>query len=497
MSETEQQARSAVLDRLSELEKDYQVLEPDMDTFRAWRREVDAYAEQFLHEMPKRPAWIGAEQRPEGYDRSHFSFSEHGRSIKGSVDEIRQKIEPGGLDPASGGHLAYIPGGGLLPSALGDYLADVTNRYSGVGYGGAGATRMEDDLVRWLCDLVGYDEQARGSLLSGGSIATLSAMAAAKQAFDVQPEDLRKLCIYLSEQTHHCVQKSMRLTGLEYCNYSKTKLNEAFEIDTKHLREQIRLDKEKGLKPFLLIANAGTTDTGAIDPIEEMAEIAREESMWLHVDAAYGGCFLLVNQLRSRMAGINQADSVVLDPHKGMFLPYGTGAVLVKEGRHLQNAHRYKAAYLQDAAPAEDLPDPAELSPELTRPFRGLRMWLPMQLFGLKAFRAALEEKHLLCVHFFDRIKALGFETGPPPPLSVCMYRWKEAGWSEAECNEFNKKLLRRMLDDGRIFLSSTTTHPNKYWIRLAVLSFRTHLSHIELCLELLEQFKNELLEQQ
>ncbi len=248
----------------------------------------------------------------------------------------------------------------------------------------------------------------------------------------------------------------------------------------------IAADREAGLRPFLLVASAGTTDTGALDPLGPLAEIAKREDLWYHVDAAYGGCFLLLDDMRPRFAGIEQADSVVIDPHKGLFLPYGSGAVLVRDPQHLKKSHATRGAYLQDVTDVEEEPSPADLSPELTRHFRGLRMWLPLQVHGLARYRAALEEKLLLAQLFHARVQELGFEVGPQPDLSVAMFRWPDAR-DGSDANAFNKKLLQAILDDGRVFLSSTTID-GVFWIRVAVLCFRSHRERIEAILEILHR---------
>jgi glutamate/tyrosine decarboxylase-like PLP-dependent enzyme len=254
-------------------------------------------------------------------------------------------------------------------------------------------------------------------------------------------------------------------------------------MDVGGLRAAIATDRAAGRAPFLLVASAGTTDTGALDPLEALADVAAEEGLWFHVDAAYGGAFLLVESERARFRGIERADSVVVDPHKGFFLPYGSGAVLVRDPEHLRPSHGLRGVYLQDATDALDEPSPADLSPELTRHFRGLRMWLPLQLHGLARYRAALEEKLLLARLFHARVQALGFEVGPAPDLSVALFRWVPRDGADA--TEFNKRLLAAVLDDGRVFLS-TTTIDGVFWIRVAVLCFRTHADRIDAVLEVL-----------
>src|SRR5699024_9460542 len=164
-------------------------------------------------------------------------------------------------------------------------------------------------------------------------------------------------------------------------------IDDQFRIKVHKIKELIAPDSRNGLKPFVIFASAGTTDIGAVDPLEAIAQIAQEHNIWFHVDAAYGGAFLLTEHGQKMMQGIDQADSVTIDPHKGLFLPYGTGALLVKDIQKLYHSQHMEANYLQDTYEAEAL-SPADLSPELSKHFRGLRMWLPLQLYGTAPFRA-------------------------------------------------------------------------------------------------------------
>jgi glutamate/tyrosine decarboxylase-like PLP-dependent enzyme len=302
----------------------------------------------------------------------------------------------------------------------------------------------------------------------------------------LRARDYARAVVYLSEQTHHCIPKALRVAGLGECVQRCVALDDRYRMVPSDLERMIAEDRAAGLRPWLVIATAGTTDVGAIDPLAEIGRIAQAHGLWYHIDAAYGGFFLLVDDCRPKLAGLELSDSVVLDPHKGLFLPYGTGAVLVRDRQALHRAHYYQAAYMQDAAAAEpELVDsPAELSPELTKHFRALRLWLPLMLHGLEPFRACLAEKLLLARHFHAEARKLGFEVGPEPELSVATYRWLP---KTGDANAFNAALLEEIHRDGRVFVSSTTLG-GKFVLRAAVLAFRTHLDTIELLLRILRE---------
>ncbi len=473
-----------ILARLDELEPLSRALEEEPDERRLLTERVVAFADKTLDELAGRRIWS---TEPGARDELlALGIPEEPADLERVMDLVEREIDGPGLQPAHGGHLGYIAGGGIYPAALGDYIAAVTNRYAGVHYAGPGAVHLENMLVRWLCGLVGYPPEALGTLTSGGSIASLVAIVAARDAKGVTAREIERSVIYVTEQTHHCVTKAVAIAGLAEAPLRTVAMDAGYRMDPAALESAIAADREACLRPFLLVASAGTTDTGALDPLGDLAQIAQREGLWYHVDAAYGGCFLLLDEMRPRFAGIERADSVVVDPHKGLFLPYGSGAVLVRDPAHLRKSHSMRGAYLQDVTEAEDDPSPADLSPELTRHFRGLRMWLPLQLHGLARYRAALEEKLLLAQLFHTRVQDLGFDVGPAPDLSVAMFRWPEAR-DGLEANAFNKKLLEAILDDGRVFLSSTSID-GVFWIRVAVMCFRTHRDRIEAVLEVLKR---------
>ncbi|HLS30611.1 MAG TPA: aminotransferase class V-fold PLP-dependent enzyme [Flavobacteriaceae bacterium] len=403
-----------------------------------------------------------------------------------TLDDIlsifKEEVNELGLRAASGGHVGYIPGGGIYAAALGDFLAAVSNEYAGVSYASPGAVAIENEVITWLKKVFSFPETAVGNLASGGSIANLIALTAARDKHKIKNEHITKSVVYLSEQAHHCLKKALRIIGLEDVIIRHLELDEDYKIDTGTLNKQIEVDFSLGLHPFLIIASAGTTDVGAIDPLEKIATIAKHHNLWYHIDAAYGGFFVLTSKKES-FKGIEKADSLVVDPHKGMFLPYGLGAVLIKDGEAVLHSHRSTGNYLQDAVTADLANEPANVSPELTKHFRGLRMWLPLQLHGIKPFVAALEEKLLLTTYFRKKLIAMGCKVGPKPDLSVS-YFWYP---TEKHQNDFNKKLMQNIHQDGSVFLSSTILK-GEFVIRIAILSFRTKRVTIDRALEMIER---------
>lgn len=477
--------------KLAELELLSRQLDPESVVRKQLFEQVGAYSEAFLEQLPSAKTFV----RDEGSDGFTASpISEHGEDISSLLAFYQREVDTTGILPASGGQLGYIPGGGLYPSALGDFLAGISNRYSGVAFAGPGAARMEHSLVQWMCRLAGWPESAAGDLTSGGTTATLSALVTARDACGIDHLEIPRSCVYLTEQAHHCIGKAMHVAGLKNVLKRMIPMDAHFRMDVEALDRAIGEDRSQGLKPWMIIASAGTTDTGAVDPLPGIAEVARDSGLWLHVDAAYGGFFRLCEEGRECLAGMEAADSIVMDPHKGLGLPYGTGAVLIREGHLLARSNAYYADYMQDAKQPEHSVDqafsPADYSLELTRPFRGPRMWFPLKFFGLRPFRAALSEKIWLARYFYEELGKLEeFELGPYPDLSIVTFRFRPDG---GDIDALNRRLLQAVHDDGKVFITSTLIG-GKFTLRLAVLNFRTHRHTIDYLLELLQAKAEEL----
>ena len=473
-------------DRILKLEKASSALEPDAEKRRELLERIHRYAEEFLERTDSGGAY---EYRDTSEALAKDGMAESGMGMERLLEIFEEAVEKPGINPASGGHLGYIPGGGLYTGALGDFLAAVTNRYAGIYFGNPGAVRMEKQMVDWMKEILGMPKDATGNLSSGGSVATLTAVTAARDSRKIQGAAVSKSVIYSTTQAHHCIHKALRISGLGEAHHRAVSPDKSFKMRVDHLAKTISEDRKKGLNPFLVVSSAGTTDSGVVDPLLEIDEVCKKYGLWHHVDAAYGGFFVLVEKLKPLFSGLEKADSIVIDPHKGLFLPYGIGAVLIRDLDAVLHSHHYQAGYMRDAYSGGNPLSPADISPELSRHFRGLRMWLSLKLLGVDSFRKALEEKHLLALYFWEKIQSLGFETVESPELSVVLFRYTR-GLEASEINSFNEKLIAACHRDGRVFLSSTTID-GKVWLRCAILGFRTHLKTIDQTLHMLtEQLK-------
>jgi glutamate/tyrosine decarboxylase-like PLP-dependent enzyme len=479
-----------VKDRLEQLQAAASPLEPNRTLRELWTQQITAHAQQFIESLSSRPVFHHAPEEGKGILAD--PFSELPNDIGRLLESLSRHVEEPGLKLGAPGFMGFIPISSLYSAALGDYLAAVVNPFTGNFFAAPGAVRLEYSLTRWMAGFIGYPAHSAGDLTSGGSISNLTAVVAAREARQLKAPDYEKAVVYTTSQTHHSIEKALRIAGLGDCIQRSVTLDSRYRMRPEALDAAIHGDQQARLLPWLIVASAGSTDTGAADPLKDIAVVAHQHGLWLHVDGAYGAMFALTELGKARLAGIEASDSVTLDPHKGLFMPCGSGAILVRNGKKLLDAFRYDAAYMQDRPSLASLEEisPSELSPELTRPFRGLRLWLSLKLVGLRAFRAALEEKLLLAQYFHEQLQRVtGFQTGPPPDLSVVIFRYVP---HVGDPDDFNRRLLQKLQQDGRIFITSTRLE-NRVWLRLAVLCAATHLDQIELALQLLKGKSTEL----
>ncbi len=475
-----------LIDRIRELEDKSRALEPSEQDRNKSIDLIRDYANEFLNGLDTVKTFEFSDKIS-----PLFRVTGENRNLEQIIDIYRTQIARKGINAASGGHLGYIPGGGVFASSLADFLVDVTNEYAGIFYASPGAVTLENALIDWIKGVFSYPSDAVGNLASGGSIANLIALTAARDALGIKGPKIEKSVVYLSPQTHHCVNKALKIIGLEDVLVKRIAVDQRSRIIPSRLEEAILEDRERGLNPFLVVASGGTTDTGAVDPLEQIGQISGKQGLWFHVDAAYGGFFILTESARDLFRGIELSDSLVVDPHKGLFLPYGIGAVLIKDREAVFRSHRQNADYMQDAL-RDDLPvNPADLSPELTKHFRGMRMWLPLQLYGTEPFKACLEEKLLLTKYLRSKLIDLGFSLGPEPDLSVTFF-WMDRG---EDSDLFNQFLLKLMHEDGSSYFSSTRVN-GRFVIRAAILSFRTRLSSVDRAVDMISACLDRALKQ-
>jgi len=394
------------------------------------------------------------------------------------LDGLFDEWIPRSFNAPGPGYLAYIPGGGVFPAALADFIAATTNRYTGVWQAAPALVQLEANALDWLRDWMAFPPETRGLFTTGGSMATFNALVCARERH--LGAEIRRGVLYTSDQAHHSILKSAKLAGVMPDRVRPIESDDRYRLRVDRLEAAIAADRRAGLTPFAVVSSAGTTNTGAVDPLDAVADVCQREGMWHHIDGAYGAFFYLLDELRETLEGLPRADSLTLDPHKGMFLPYGTGALLVRDGAALRAAHEATAAYLPPMPHPQDFYDPSQHGPELTRGFPGLRVWFSVKLFGAAGYRSAIAEKRALALQAAERVSSLpGIVMDAEPELSLFAFHATRAGASRADEDAMTRALMDRTTARGRVMVTGAVAH-GRFLGRVCVLSFRTHQPQID-----------------
>jgi aromatic-L-amino-acid decarboxylase len=366
----------------------------------------------------------------------------------------------------------------MYTAALGEFLAAGLNRYTGVATAAPGFTAIEHGVVDWLRSIFGFGADSSGLLLSGGSMANFTGIVTARTA--MLGDDFTSGVLYVTPHTHHSAAKAARLAGFRSDQVVAVEVDDELRMDVAALRNRVLDDRRAGRQPFLVVASAGTTDTGTVDPLGPIADLVADEGLWMHVDAAYGGFFRLTDRGAAALAGIEHADSIALDPHKGLSIPFGVGALIARKESHLVDAHLGRGAYLRDDDFYNGIRDIASLGPELSRPFRALSVWLPLQLHGVAPFREALDQSLDLAAHAYERLDGVrGIETTWKPDLSIVAFGFEDDDLGRAAWEAVNADRTAHL---------SPTIIDGRFILRFAVLNRRTTAEHIDHSIDIIEK---------
>ncbi|MEX2281041.1 MAG: aminotransferase class V-fold PLP-dependent enzyme [Gemmatimonadota bacterium] len=374
--------------------------------------------------------------------------------------------------------LAFVPGCPTWPSILGDWIATGHNIFQGTWLGSSGPSALELVVLEWFRQWLGLPETAGGLLMSGGSAANLTALVCARSARSADEQS--RAVIYLGSESHSSVAKAARILGFPTDRVRILPVDADFRIPIPDLERAIARDRADGNAPLLIVANAGATSTGAIDPLPELAALAKRESMWLHVDGAYGGFAVLTDRGKRWLTGIEQADSVTLDPHKWLYQPFETGCLLVRDSANLVQAFHMMPDYLQDTAVAGQEVNFGDRGIQLTRSARAIKVWLSLQYFGLSRIRAAIDQTLDLTLDAEAMLRAAGcFEILTGAQLGVVCFRRTWPGASETVLEQRNLRLTRDLAQSGLALISSTRVQ-GRYALRFCIMNHRTTSVDIE-----------------
>ena len=386
------------------------------------------------------------------------------------------------------GFLAYVPSCPTFPAVLGDWLATGFNCFGGVWSVAAGPNALELTVLDWFRSWLGMPAGTSGLLTSGGSAATVTAVVAARHAaVQDQPGRLERAVLYTSTQAHSSVTRAAWIAGIPRNQVRAIAVDSGYRMIPAALAAAIREDRAAGLLPMCVVASAGTTNTGSVDPLHAIADICRDEALWFHVDAAYGGFAALTDRGRALLDGIGRADTVTLDPHKWLFVPFECGCLLAREPERLTSAFRILPEYLRDVESDGIEVNFADYGEQLTRNTRAFKVWLPVQYFGLGAIRSAIDTGINLAAHAETVLRQDPlFEVLSPAQLGIVCFRAHPAGINDsAAVDRLNERINTEVNRLGRHFISSTRLN-GQFSLRICVLGFRTELQDIDELIETL-----------
>ena len=412
---------------------------------------------------------------------------EAGMDFAQLLSDFRAKVVDHSYRPNHPRFLAFIPSAPTFAAILGDCLASSANLFAGVWKEAAGAAQVEIIVLDWFKQFLGYPDSAMGLLTSGGSEANLTALVVAREK--VPYEDRHRAILYASEHRHWSIDRAAKIVGLRPEQIHALPCDANYRLRMDALRDAVAADERAGRLPWLVLASAGTTNTGSVDPLASIAELCEKRGLWLQVDAAYGWAAALTDEGRALLAGIERANSITLDPHKWFAQPYEAGCLLVRDGDRLAKTFAMRPEYMQDVVPSHDEINFCDHGIALTRRFRALKIWFSIKLLGLAWFRRLTEH----CCALADYTQALleqagSFEITSPRKLSVVCFRYvPKRRFAEERLDALQQEIAEEMRLTGRAF--ATTTRLNgRTALRVCFVNWRTTAADVEEVVRLLTE---------
>ena len=413
------------------------------------------------------------------------------------VNDRVLKTATGNLGP----HMyAYVMAGGTQMSIVAEQLAATINQNVGKWHLGPAINEIEKRIVQWGAQMIGYSENVGGVLVSGGSSANLAGLTVARNIFfedqnirEVGLFGLKPFTVYASKEVHGCVDKSLDLLGIGLNQLRKIEVNADFTIDLNALRSQIETDIKQGYTPFCLIGNAGTVNTGAIDDLAALGHLAKEYSMWYHVDGAYGGLAAMLPSLKAKYQGLEMADSVAVDFHKWLYQPFEAGCVMVKNWQILKRAYFKKADYLDTSLEGVGRLDFNEHYFQLSRNAKALKIWMSVKAYGMTRIRKMIQKDIDLTHYLAEQIESSpDFEIKSRSNLAVACFRYVGDIEEEQEIARINQELIPVLERDGRVFVTGTRLN-GEFVLRACIINHRKQESDIDFLLKVIRELAQNL----
>ena len=470
------------------------MLEPSSDELRDWGNSVIQLMADYYGELRDHKVYRHTSSR-EIRDRLDSALPTKGTHFDELVKVFRETIIPFSRQNAHPRMFGYVQSPGTPLAAIADVLASTLNSNLTVWRSAPAPVEVERLTIDWIRQILGFNPEAGGLFVSGGSMANLAAIAAARQAKNSSSDRLR---MYASSETHFSIAKAAALLGIGRQNVCHVAVDEHFRIRVDDLISIISADLEAGHVPFCVIANAGTVNTGAVDPLAEIREVANRFQLWMHVDGSYGAFAVLAKSARELFAGIEQADSIALDPHKWLYLSVDVGCVIYRSPEIARAAFAHDAEYTRIIGEKADEAFAFwDYGPELSRRFRALKVWMLLKGVGLDSLSEAIES-NLACARYFESLVRASddFEIVAPVELSIFCFRHvpiQLRSESDQTVDAFNERLLVALQRDGSSYLSNAMLG-GRFALRGCILNYRTTLQDMEILLDDLRRVATSLL---
>jgi glutamate/tyrosine decarboxylase-like PLP-dependent enzyme len=466
--------------------------------FEHWIRQAGQLVSDFYSQSDEGTVFSGKSPQ-EVQQLLEEPLPEEAQDINSLLDETGDKVLSSITNNIGPRYYGYITGGGNQVAVLAELIKASLNQNNLKWHSSPVSTELERLVMRWVADFVGYPTSSAGVLLSGGSVANFNCLAVARKVMapsDISEDGIygsKPMTVYVSEEGHSSFDKAMDMLGLGKSYLRKIPVDEQMKIEPEQLEKQVQKDKNRGLEPICAIAVAGTTNSGAVDDLQAVADICEKHDLWFHVDAAYGGPAAKVDGVSDLFAGIDRADSLVVNPHKWMYVPFEAGGALVKNPEHLRQTFSTVPDYLKSDQQGDGRTDLMEYNLPLTKEFKALKVWMTLKAYGAKRLRSEIQNDIGKAAYLVELVEGSDeLELMAPAPLSIVCFRYNPDGLDEEAVNTLNDRIIDKLEADGRLFLTGTKIGGSTA-LRTCFINHRTEKSDIDFLRDVVIEIGREL----